>query len=84
MTDTKQERKIKCPYCGWVSTLPVDVIEDKSIASVAKGLFGGGGQRSPARPAGDPLDAANALIDMTCPSCGNAYRYNVRTQEVTK
>ncbi len=81
MTDKKQVKDVKCPYCGWISKLPVDVLEDRSIASVAKGLFGGG-QRSPARPAGNSLAAANELIDMTCPHCNNAYRYTTRSGEV--
>jgi RNase P subunit RPR2 len=32
----------------------------------------------------DPLDAANAWTGMTCPHCGNVYRYNVRSGEVAK
>ncbi len=84
MTDAQQMRDIKCPHCGWIRKMRVSVMEDESMASVTKGLFGGGGQRSPARPAGDPLDAANDWTDMTCPHCNHVYRYNVRTKEVSE
>jgi hypothetical protein len=88
VTDTQQERKIKCPYCGWIRTVPVSVIVDESTTDAVRGAgdtLREVGQRIRSLLADRQLDAANAWIDMpACPHCNNVYRYNARTGEVAK
>lgn len=88
MTDQTQDRKIKCPYCGWIRTVPASVIADESTADAVRGIgetIKDAAAKIRAALADAELDAANARIDMpACPHCGNVYRYNARTGEVSK
>ncbi|HYN90120.1 MAG TPA: hypothetical protein VER55_16415 [Ardenticatenaceae bacterium] len=85
MADQQQIRKIKCPHCGWVVSVPIDVIVDESMADVTKGPIDSLKQaaaRIRALLANPSLDPANDVIDMpACPNCRRVYRYNVRTGE---
>ncbi len=83
----KQERKVKCPHCGWVRTIDVSVYEDEAAATVVAGRMSDVLRAAVARVRemlADPrLEEANAWVDMPpCPHCQNVYRYNVRTGEV--
>jgi uncharacterized Zn-finger protein len=86
MPDQDQVKKIKCPYCGWVRSIPVSVLEDEIMASVVLGpsqALKAAVEKIKAALADTQLDEANAWIDMPpCPHCQNVYRYNVRTGEV--
>jgi len=83
MADQEQIRKIKCPHCGWIRSMPVKAVEDLSTSTVVRGL------KDDVKAAFDKvretlqdsqLDEANAWIDMPkCPNCQNTYRYNART-----
>ncbi len=88
MSETEQVKKIKCPYCGWIRSVPASGIEDESMASTVRGAgdtLREIGQRIRSLLADRQLDAANAWLDMpACPHCGNVYRYNARTGEVAK
>ena len=82
-----QERKVKCPHCGWVRTLDVTVYEDELLATVVAGRMSDALRAAVERikeMLADPhLEEANAWVDMPpCPYCGKVYRYNVRTGEV--
>ena len=83
MADKTQQRKIKCPHCGWIRTLDIDAVVDESTATVTRGV---GDELKKAIAmikaalADSQLDEANAWIDMPkCPHCGKVYRYNART-----
>jgi len=88
MADQRQDRRIKCPHCGWVRTVPVSVIADESTTDVVKGIgetIRDVAAKIRAALADAQLDAANAWIDMpACPHCGKVYRYNIRSSEVAK
>lgn len=86
MATTPHDYKIKCPHCGWIRTVPAQLIADTASADVAMGV--GDALKEVARQIkaalADPqLDAANAWLDMRpCSNCSKPYRYNVRTGEV--
>ncbi len=88
MVNRMQERKIKCPYCGWVRTVPIAAIQDASMTGTVRGV--GDALKEVGRKiknllSDSQLDDANAWIDMPkCPHCQNVYRYNVRTGEAAK
>ncbi len=88
MADKTQQRKIKCPHCGWIRTLNVAAVEDASTATVVRGMgdeLKKAIEKIKAALADSQLDEANAWIDMPkCPNCGNVYSYNVRTLETRK
>lgn len=76
-------RKIKCPHCNWVRSVPTSEIGNKSIASIVRE-----GERIKVLAekirsmlADLQLDEANAWIDLICPNCENSYQYNVRTRK---
>lgn len=86
MADNIQTLKIKCPHCGWIRSVTVDVDdvgapviagvldEAKKLASRWKDLL-----------VDRTLDQANAWLDMpACPHCRKVYQYNVKTGEVRK
>jgi transcription elongation factor Elf1 len=83
-----QDRKIKCPHCGWIRTVPASVINDESMADAVRGIgeaIKAVAARVRAALADAQLDEANAWIDMPAcpnPNCGKVYRYNARTGEV--
>jgi hypothetical protein len=81
-----QDRKIKCPHCGWIRTVPASVIADESMADVAKGIgeaIKDVAAKIRAALADTRLDEANAWTDMpACPNCRKVYRYNARSGEV--
>ncbi len=88
MSETQQVKKIKCPHCGWIRSVPASGFEDGSTTDA---VLGAGdtlrevGQRIQSLLADAQLDAANAWIDMpACRHCGNIYRYNVQTGKVAK
>ena len=83
----KQERKVKCPHCGWVRTIDVTVYEDELLATVVAGRMSdalrAAVERIKEMLADSHLEEANAWVDMPpCPHCRNVYQYNVRTGEV--
>ena len=88
MPPQTQDRKIKCPHCGWIRTVPASVLVDDSTTDVVKGIgeaLKGAADKIKAALADAQLDAANAWVDMpACPnqSCRKVYRYNVRSGEV--
>ena len=88
MAAQTQDRKIKCPHCGWIRTVPASVIADESMADVVRGVgeaIRAVAARIRAALADTQLDEANAWIDMpACPNqkCRKVYRYNLRTGEV--
>jgi RNase P subunit RPR2 len=88
MDSQNEQRKIKCPHCGWIRTVPVGVLKDEIIADAVRGVgdtLRALGERIKGLLADPALDEANAWIDVpACPHCQNEYRYNVRTGEVTK
>jgi RNase P subunit RPR2 len=83
-----QIKRIKCPHCGWIRRLNVRVIEEESVATVTRGMseaLRAAAERIKALLDDAQLDQANAWVDMpACPHCGNVYRYNVRTGEVSE
>lgn len=87
MAAPTQDRKIKCPHCGWIRTVPAQMIADEASADVAKGIgdtLKNVATRIRAALADPQLDAANAWLDMPpCPNCRKPYRYNLRSGEVT-
>jgi uncharacterized protein (UPF0212 family) len=87
-TPQQQVRKIKCPYCGWIRTVDVRVLEDEATATVVRSMsevLKAAAQRIKALLDDPQLDEANAWVDIPeCPNCDNVYRYNVRTGEVAK
>ena len=88
MADREQVKKLKCPYCGWIRTVHVNVIEDELMATAVQGMsdaLKAAAERIKTLLADTRLDEANAWVDMPkCPHCENVYRYNVRTGEVAK
>jgi uncharacterized Zn-finger protein len=88
MAEQQQDRKIKCPHCGWVRTVPVSVIVGEGTTDAVRGIgdtIRDVAAKIRAALADAQLDAANAWIDMpACPHCGNVYRYNIRSGEVAK
>ena len=89
MSTEESPHKIKCPHCGWIQVVSVDVlVADESTVTVVRGL--GDALRSvmeKIRAVADDqdVDEASAWIDMpACPHCGNVYRYNVQTKAVER
>lgn len=86
MANGVQTLKIKCPHCGWIRSVTVDV--DDTGAPVIAGVV------DEAKKLADrwrdlltdhELDQANAWLDMpACPNCRKVYQYNVKTGEVRK
>ena len=85
MANQAQDKKIKCPHCGWVRTVPVRVIEDAGTTDVVKGIetvIKDIGEKIKAALSDKQLNEANAWIDIPkCPNCGNTYQYNTLTGE---
>jgi hypothetical protein len=88
MAALTQDRKIKCPHCGWIRTVPAAMIVDEASADVAKGIgdtLRDLGAKIKAALADAQLAEANAWLDMPAcpnPNCRKPYRYNVQTGEV--
>lgn len=82
MAKTTQQRKIKCPHCGWIRTMTIEV-DDKGAIVVRGGeALTDAGQRIKDMLSDAALTEANAWIDMPkCPNpdCQKVYQYNVRT-----
>jgi len=80
-----QDKKIKCPHCGWIRTVPVRVIEEAGTTDVVRGIetvIKDICEKIKAALSDKQLNEANAWIDMPkCPNCINSYQYNVRTGE---
>jgi hypothetical protein len=75
--------KIKCPHCGWIRKLDVQIVEDLGYTSVVRGPMDELKKRIREFLADSSIDAANAWIDMpACSNCEKTYRYNVQTREV--
>ena len=89
MSTQTQDRKIKCPHCGWTRTVPASVLVDDSTTDVVRGIgeaLKGVADKIKAALADTQLDVANAWVDMPAcpnPNCRKVYRYNVRSGEVT-
>jgi hypothetical protein len=85
MAEPEQTRKIKCPHCGWIRTLPVGVVEDLAETHVVRGFTDAlkdAAAKIKVALTDSRTDEANAWIDMPpCPHCQNTYQYNVRTGE---
>jgi phage FluMu protein Com len=83
MADQVQDKKIKCPHCGWVRTVPVKAIEQAGTTDVVRGVgqvIKDIGEKIKAALSDIQLDEANQWIDMPkCPHCDNTYQYNVQT-----
>lgn len=88
MADQAQDKKIKCPHCGWIRTVPVKVIEETGTTDVVRGIetvIKDIGERIKAALSNKQLNEANAWINMPkCPHCSNTYQYNTRTGESRK
>lgn len=88
MTNQAQDKKIKCPYCGWIRTVPVRVIEEAGTTDVVRGIetvIKDIGEKIKAVLSDTRLNEANAWIDMPkCPNCANTYQYNIHTGESRK
>lgn len=88
MPEEQQVRKIKCPHCGWIRTVPVGATDEGSWASVVRGLpeaMKAAAEKIKAAIADSQPHAVNAWIDLpACPNCNRTYRFNARTGQVTK
>ena len=86
MIDGQQVKRIKCPHCGWTRKVDLGAIEAEGTAGVSSGMeepLLDAAERVRALLADSGLDEADAWVGMPeCSSCGNAYQYNVRTEEV--
>lgn len=78
-----QIRKMRCPYCGWVRTVPLSVL-DEDTAAVARGHkeeTRGVAERIRGKLAERRLEVAGAWIDVPgCPHCQRIYQYNVHSE----
>ncbi len=90
MTTNQQVVKIKCPHCGWVRRMKLDL--ESGQEDVACGLDDAGRalhetlqntlKKIQALLANPAPDEANAWLPMPkCPNCGQAYEYNIHTGE---
>ncbi len=83
---SNQDRKVKCPHCGWIRSVPVKSLVDASMTDAVMGMgdaIKAVGAKIRAMLSDRELQAANAWIDMpACPNCKNTYGYNVLTGEV--
>jgi phage FluMu protein Com len=88
MINQSQDKKIKCPHCGWIRTVPIRVIEEAGTTDVVKGIetvIKNIGEKLKAALSDTQLNEANSWIDMPrCPNCSNTYQYNTRTGETRK
>ncbi len=92
MSTSQQIRKIKCPHCGWIRkmTIQVDGTEIVIYAGPIDVMRGTSEELQKALDAikrkleDKELDEANAWNDMpACPNpdCQKVYKYNVQTGE---
>ena len=82
MAERQQLREIKCPHCGWIRKVPVNVIVEEGSGTPEQGILEEIGRKIGEMRPNTTLDEANAWIDMPpCPHCKNVYQYNVRTGE---
>ncbi|MBN1873782.1 MAG: hypothetical protein JXA33_06100 [Anaerolineae bacterium] len=77
--------KIKCPHCGWVRDLNLEVIQSEEADIITE--LGDNLRHITddlrSTLASSPLDTGNAWIDLpACPHCDHEYRYNINTGEV--
>ncbi len=84
-----QDRKIKCPHCGWVRRIPAKALAEEDAAGVTLGVREG--VRELGRRIRDALKArragGDAWLEMpACPNpdCGKPYRYNAQTGVVQR
>lgn len=91
MAASKQTLKIKCPHCGWVRRIEIEV--EGEAVQVTLGLADGVRSASAALQqaaqkwrellADVELGEANAWLPMPdCPHCRRPYEYNVQSGEV--
>jgi RNase P subunit RPR2 len=87
MNEREQTIKMKCPHCGWIRSLSL-AIEEDSFTDVVRGPIDElkkAAARIKAALTDSKLNEANERLDMPkCSNCGNVYRYNLRTREVSK
>lgn len=85
MVNQAHDRKIKCPHCGWIRTVPVQVIESAGTTDVVRGvekIIKDIGEKIKSTLSDAQMNEANAWIDIPkCPNCNNTYQYNTRTSE---
>lgn len=85
MAGREHSRKVKCPHCGWIRTIPVASLEDMGETHVMRGMtenLKNLGARIKAALADSSQDDANAWIDLpACPHCQKPYQYSVQTGE---
>lgn len=85
MNNQAQDKKIKCPHCGWIRTVPVRVIEEAGTTDVTRGVgevIKDLAEKIKAALSDTQLYESNAWLDMPkCPHCDNTYQYNLRTGE---
>ena len=98
MSEQSQTIKIKCPHCGWIRKVEVQVVVDPATKEVTASInptatrVAAGETRDTlheiarqieAALAGPELAEADAWLELAaCPHCGKTYRYNVSTGEV--
>ncbi len=81
MTTNQQIVKMKCPHCGWVRRMKLDV--EAGQADVVRGQ--GEALRDTLRKiqgmlANPKLEEAEAWLPVPkCPNCGQGYEYNIIT-----
>ncbi len=84
MADKTQTHKIKCPHCGWVRSMIIDVDDVDTI--VVRGVLdpvGDLAKRLKDALTDTALTEANAWMDMpACSHCQKVYQYNLKTGEV--
>ncbi len=92
MSSQKQTLKIKCPHCGWVRTMTINVQAGQTeVVAGPRDWVRGASEAIRAAVEkfktmlDDPeLKAANAWLPMpACPNvdCGKTYEYNIHTRE---
>ena len=95
MPTSQQIRKIKCPYCGWIRKMTIQVEGNETIITAGIGDVMRGISEELQKPLDaikrkledKELDEANAWIDTpACPNpdCNKVYKYNVQTGETKK
>ena len=87
METTKQVVSMKCPHCGWVRKIELDVEDGRASAVMGagvkdffKGLPAFWQDKIKALIKDRQLDETNDWLPMpNCPHCDKPYEYNVRT-----
>ncbi len=92
MPTSQQIRKIKCPHCGWIRRMTIQVEDNEVIVTAGYSDWIGGASEALQKVLADTkgmledmeLNEPNAWIDMpACPNpdCGKMYQFNMRTSD---